>query len=77
MVEGREACDRAFALACWYSRGWDLVEEMVAANYWPLGRNRSAMTIEMVNLPVFDEGVGVPFPNLVSRRRRAELQRRL
>ena len=36
--EGREACDKAFALAYRYFRGWDLVEEMVAANYWPLGR---------------------------------------
>jgi hypothetical protein len=35
---------------------------MVAANCWPLGRNRLAMTIEMVNLPIFGEGVGVPFP---------------
>jgi hypothetical protein len=29
----RWACDKAFALACRYSGGWDLVEEMVAANY--------------------------------------------
>jgi hypothetical protein len=29
----RRACDKAFALACRYSRGWDLVEEMVAVNY--------------------------------------------
>ena len=60
--EGREACDKAFALACRYSGGHDFVEEMVAANCWPLGRNRPAMTIEMVSLPVFGEGVGVPFP---------------
>ena len=36
--EGCTACDRAFALAYRYSGGRDLVEEMVAANYWPLGR---------------------------------------
>ena len=30
--EGREACDKAFALACRYSRGRDLVEQMVVAN---------------------------------------------
>ena len=30
--EGREACDRAFALAYRYSKGRDLVKEMVAAN---------------------------------------------
>ena len=35
--------------------------EMVAANYWPIGRNRPAMTIEMVSLPIFGEGVGVLF----------------
>ena len=35
---------------------------MVAANCWPLGRNRPTMTIEMVNLPIFSEGVGVLFP---------------
>jgi hypothetical protein len=29
----RRACDKAFALACHYSRGRDLAEEMVAANY--------------------------------------------
>jgi hypothetical protein len=28
-----EAYDRAFALACHYSGGWDLVEEMVASNF--------------------------------------------
>ena len=39
-----------------------MIEEMVAANCWPLGRNMLAMTFEMVSLPVFGEGVGVPFP---------------
>jgi hypothetical protein len=29
----REACNRAFALACLYFGGRDLVEEMVASNY--------------------------------------------
>ena len=38
------------------------MEEMVAANCWPLGRNRPTMTIEMVNLPDFSEGVRVLFP---------------
>jgi len=60
--EGHEACDRAFALACQYSGGHDLVEEMVVANCWPLRRNMPAMTIEMVSLPVFGEGIRVPFP---------------
>jgi hypothetical protein len=33
MMPEREACDRAFALACRYSGGQDLIEEMVASNY--------------------------------------------
>jgi hypothetical protein len=37
-------------------------EEMVASKCWPLGRNRPSMRIEMVNLPVFGEDVGVLFP---------------
>jgi hypothetical protein len=43
-----EACDRAFALACWYSGGQDLVEEMVASIFWPLGKRNEALHIEMV-----------------------------
>jgi hypothetical protein len=49
-------------LAYRYFGGQDLVEEMVVANCWPLGMNRPTMTIEMINLPIFGEGVGVPFP---------------
>jgi len=60
--EGHEAWDRAFALVWRYFGGRNLLEEMVAANCWSLGRNRPTMTIEMVNLPVFSEGVGVLFP---------------
>ena len=75
MEEGREACDRAFALAYRYSGCQDLVEEMVAANCWPLGRNRPSMTIEMVNLPMFGEGAGVPFPRFGFEKRRAGLWR--
>ena len=59
--KGHEACNRALALACRYSGGPDLVEEMVVANCWPLGRNKLAMTIEMVGLPVFGEDAEVPF----------------
>jgi hypothetical protein len=44
----RRACDKAFALACCYSGGQDLVEEMFAANYWPLGRRNKRFQIEMV-----------------------------
>ena len=61
--KGHEACNRALALACRYSGGPDLVEEMVVANCWPLDRNRPTMTIEMVSLPMFGEGVRVPFPH--------------
>jgi hypothetical protein len=44
----RQACDKAFALACRYSRGRDLIEEMVTANFWPLGRRNDHFRIEMV-----------------------------
>ena len=46
VIEGHEACDRAFALACHYSGGHDLVEEMVASKYWLLGRNRTTIRIK-------------------------------
>ena len=39
--KGHEAYDKTLALAFRYSRGRDLVDEMVAANYWPLGRKTS------------------------------------
>jgi hypothetical protein len=63
MTLEREACDRAFALACRYSGGRDLVEEMVVARFWPLGKSKPSFRIEMVNLPVFGEAEGVPFPH--------------
>jgi hypothetical protein len=62
MTPEREACDRAFALACRYSGGQDLVEEMVASNYWPLGKRNLEFHIEMVNVPVYGLAGGVPFP---------------
>ena len=62
MMPHREACNKAFALALWYSRGRDLVEEMVATKFWPLGTSRPSFKIEMVNLPVYGEAKGVPFP---------------
>ena len=64
MTTEREACDRAFALACRYSRGCDLVEEMVAMRFWPLGKSKPSFKIEMVNLPIFGKAEGVPFPIL-------------
>jgi hypothetical protein len=36
VVEGREACDKVFALARRYFGGHDLVEEMVVSKCWPL-----------------------------------------
>jgi len=62
MSEERLACDKAFALACRYSGGRDLVEEMVTANYWPLGCRTDEFTIEMVQVPVFGPPEGLPFP---------------
>jgi hypothetical protein len=45
------------------------VEEMVATNYWPLGKKMPAMTIEMVHLPFFGNGVRVPFPRFGFQRK--------
>ena len=61
MTPQREAYDKAFALACRYSRGHDLVEEMVASNCWPLGKSRPSFKIEVVNIPVYDLAKGVSF----------------
>jgi hypothetical protein len=44
----RQACDKAFALACRYFGGRDLIKEMVVANFWPLGRRNDRFRIEMV-----------------------------
>jgi len=62
MSEERRAYDQAFALACRFSGGRDLVEEMVATDYWPLGRRNDEFTIEMVQVPVFGPPEGLPFP---------------
>jgi len=67
MSEERVACDKAFALAYRYSGGRDLVEEMVAADYWPLGRRTAEFTIEMVQVPVFGPSEGLPFPRFRAR----------
>ena len=75
--EGREACDRTFALAYRYSRGQDLVEEMVVANCWPLRRNRPTMTIEMVSLPVFGKGIRVPFPRFGFEKKEGRVAEKL
>ena len=58
----RAACNAGFALAYQYSRGHDLMEEIVASKCGPLGKNRPAMTLENVQLPVFGKEGGVPFP---------------
>lgn len=57
----RKACDIAFALAYRYSRGHDLVEEMVASMFWPSGKNRLEMKLEKVKLPTFGKEDGVFF----------------
>ena len=58
----REACDQAFAAACRYSGGRDLVAEIMASNYWPLGKNNLAFRLEQVKVPVFGPEAGIPFP---------------
>jgi len=72
VIEGREAYDKGFTLTCRYFGGCDLVEEMVASKCWPLGRNRPAMSIKMVSLPVFGDGVGVPFPHFDAKQAKGE-----
>lgn len=59
----RVACNKAFALACRYSGGHDLVEEMVASKCWPLGKYRPEFKLEKVKLPVFGHEDGVLFPH--------------
>jgi hypothetical protein len=56
------ACDAAFAKAFRFSGGYDLVEEMVVSNFWPLGKYRPKMKLVKMNLPVFGskEGEFVP-----------------
>ena len=49
----RAACDAAFAKACRFSEGRDLVEEVVVSNFWPLGKHRPRMTLVRMKLPVF------------------------
>ena len=58
----REACDQAFAAACRYSGGHDLVEEIMASNYWPLGKDNPAFWLEQVKVPIFGPEAGIPFP---------------
>jgi hypothetical protein len=58
----RQACDKAFALVCRYFGGQDLIEGMVAANFWPLRRRNDHFRIEMVQVPVFGPTEGIPFP---------------
>jgi hypothetical protein len=49
-------------LVCQYSRGRDLVEEMVAANFWQLERRNDSIRIEMIHVPIFGPAEGLPFP---------------
>lgn len=51
--EDRAACDAAFAKACCFSGGRDLVEEMAASNFWSLGKNRLEMRLVKMKRPVF------------------------
>lgn len=55
-----EAYDVAFATTCHYFRGRDLMEEMVAANFCPIGKeHRPKMTLKRLMLLVFGETEGV------------------
>lgn len=54
----RAACDAAFGKAYRFSRGRDLIEEMVVSNFWPLGKHRPWMTLVRMKLPVFGSAEG-------------------
>lgn len=60
----KDQCHSAFAQACKYSCGRDLVEEWVAADYSPLARNRRSFEIEAINIPVFGSSECVPCPKI-------------
>lgn len=50
--EDRAMCDATFAKAWRFFRGRDLVEEMVAMNFWPLGKSRPRMTLVKMKFPM-------------------------
>lgn len=70
----RKACDKAFVLACRYSGGRDLVEEMVASDFWPLGHKNEEFNIEMVQVPILVLRRGFLSPGLVGRWWRVRLR---
>ena len=61
----REAYDRAFAAACRYSGGRDLVEEIMASNYWPLGKNNQLFSWNRSRFPFSGRRPGFRSPALV------------
>lgn len=64
----RAACDAAFAKACRYSSGRDIVEEMVLSEFWPLGKYRPEMTLVKMKLLVFGSEDGEYVPCFKLRR---------
>ena len=74
----QEACDVAFAVTCHYSEGRDLVEEMVATRFWPIGKdNRPKTTLEKLRFPVFEEeeeGVSSPCFGLKCKEGRTDAE---
>jgi hypothetical protein len=72
LLEERVLSNKAFALACRYSGGRNLVEEMVTSDFWPLGRWNEDFTIEMVYVPVFGSLEGLPFPRFVLKLEEGE-----
>lgn len=71
-----EAClayDKAFVCTVRYSGGQDLVEKIVAANFWPHGREtRPPFSLGKVKLPVFGEVGGVYFSRFGLKRAEGE-----
>jgi hypothetical protein len=62
--EERKVCDKAFALACSSLGGRDLMKEMVASDFWQLGRRNEEFNMEMVQVLVFGPPEGAPYPSV-------------
>lgn len=62
-VDAKQAAgDVALGKAYRFSGDRDLVEEIVVANFWPLGKHRPRMTLVRMKLPVFGSVEGEFYP---------------
>lgn len=67
--EKREACEKDFEYAVWFSSGRDLVEEFAFVGVWPLGRNTwKDFSCRRMWLPILGVEDGMPFPHFGLQR---------